>query len=161
MGLFGGLFKKKGTPLGAYMSGTCVAISEVPDPTFGDEILGKGLAIIPEDGKVYAPADGTIDMVFDTKHALSMTTEDGAEVLIHVGLETVSLNGEPFTAHVAAGDHVRQGALLLEADLQMIREKGCPVITPLVICNSGEFSSIETMTGKKVKPGDEILTYIK
>ncbi|MFR5602410.1 MAG: PTS glucose transporter subunit IIA [Lachnospiraceae bacterium] len=161
MGLFDGLFKKKGNAMGAYMEGKCVKIQEVPDPTFGDEILGKGIAIIPTDGKVYAPADGEIAMVFDTKHAVSLITGDGAELLIHIGLETVSLNGEPFKAHVAAGDKVKKGDLLIEADLDMIQEKGCPIITPLVVCNSDDFSSIEGLTDKQVKVGDDVLVLNK
>ena len=104
------LFKKKadGFEIGAPVKGKAVPISEVNDPTFGDEILGKGVAIIPADGKIYAPADGKIELLFDTMHAVSMTTDDGVELLVHIGLETVTLKGKHFTAHKATGDTVHQ-----------------------------------------------------
>ena len=103
-----GLFKskEKGSILHSPCNGKVVPITEVPDPTFAEKILGDGFAVIPEEGKVYAPADGEITMVFDTLHAVTMTTTQGVEVLIHIGLDTVNLKGEPFTAHVKAGDKV-------------------------------------------------------
>ena len=97
-----GFGKKKGEVLGAPVEGEAVELSKVSDPTFGEEILGKGVAIIPSVGRTVAPVDGTIEMVFDTKHAISMTSDSGIEILIHIGLDTVTLKGEPFTAHVAA-----------------------------------------------------------
>ena len=114
MGLFD-IFKKKddGIVLGAPMKGKCVSIREVPDPTFGEEILGKGIAIIPSDGRVYAPADGVVSTVFPTGHAVGVTTPDGAELLIHIGLDTVELKGEPFTIKVSADQNVKKGDLLI------------------------------------------------
>ena len=102
------LFKKKsdGIVIGAPGKGKAVPISEGNDPTFGEEILGKGVAIIPADGKIYAPADGEVAMVFDTLHAVTLTSTQGAEILIHIGLDTVTLKGETLKAHVAAGDKV-------------------------------------------------------
>ena len=101
-----GLFKskEKGSILHSPCNGKVVPITEVPDPTFAEKILGDGFAVIPAEGKVYAPADGEITMVFDTLHAVTMTTTQGIEVLIHIGLDTVNLKGEPFTAHVKAGE---------------------------------------------------------
>lgn len=158
MGLFDSLFKKEnGILIGAPMKGTCVSIQEVPDPTFGEEILGKGVAIIPADGKVYAPADGVISTLFPTGHAVGMTTDDGVEILVHVGLETVSLEGKPFTVHTEMDAKVKKGDLLLEADLKAIEGAGLKIITPVVICNTPDYANIETMTGKEVVPGDDVL----
>lgn len=158
MGLFD-MFKKKdvGSVLGAHMKGRCVSIKEVPDPTFGDEILGKGVAIIPDDGHVYAPADGEISTVFPTGHAVGLTTFEGAELLIHVGLDTVELKGEPFETKVEQGQRVKKGDLLLVADLDMIRAKGKEIITPLVICNTDAYSNVEVFVDKDVEPGDEVM----
>ncbi len=103
-------------------------------------MLGKGAAIIPTVGKVVAPMDGTIAMVFDTKHAISMTSESGIEILIHIGLDTVSLKGEPFTAHVASGDQVKAGDLLLEFDIEAIKAAGLDTVSPIVICNTPDYS---------------------
>ena len=104
--------KRKGNCIGSPCKGKAVALTEVPDPTFSEKILGDGFAVIPSEGKIYAPADGEVTVVFDTLHAITMTTDQGAELLIHIGLDTVTLKGAPFTAHVAAGDHVKKGDLL-------------------------------------------------
>lgn len=158
MGLFD-KFKKKDTAvlLGAHMKGKCVSIKEVPDPTFGEEILGKGIAVIPSDGRVYAPADGVISTVFPTGHAVGMTTPDGTELLIHIGLDTVELKGEPFEIRVQNEQNVKKGDLLIAADLEKIRAAGKDIITPMVICNSDAYSSIEAFTGKEVEPGDDVM----
>lgn len=100
--------KRKGNCIGSPCKGKAVALTEVPDPTFSEKILGDGFAVIPSEGKIYAPADGEVTVVFDTLHAITMTTDQGAELLIHIGLDTVTLKGAPFTAHVAAGDHVKR-----------------------------------------------------
>ena len=114
--------KDKGIEIGAPVKGKAVPISQVSDPTFGEEILGKGVAIQPEDGKIYAPADGTIEMLFDTKHAVSMTTTEGVELLVHIGLDTVALKGEHFTAHKGNGDAVKKGEPgVLKMDPAIIR----------------------------------------
>ena len=105
--------KSKENVLYAPCKGKVVPLSEVPDPTFSEKILGDGFAVIPSEGKIYAPADGEIAMVFDTLHAITLTSSSGAEILIHIGLDTVTLKGAPFTAHVAAGDQVKKGDLLI------------------------------------------------
>ena len=156
-----GFGKKKGEVLGAPIEGEAIALSEVNDPTFGEEILGKGVAIIPSVGKVVAPVDGTIEMVFDTKHAISMRSESGIEILIHVGLDTVTLKGEPFEAHVAAGDKVKAGDLLLDFDIEAIKAAGLETVAPMVICNTADYSDIQAMAGKTVKLLDEVLTVTK
>lgn len=161
MGLFDVFKKDSGITVGAPIAGKCVSIKEVPDPTFADEILGKGIAIIPTDGKVYAPADGVITTVFSTGHAVAMTTTDGAEVLIHVGLETVTLEGKPFKIHTEMDAKVKKGDLLLEADLKAIEEAGLKIITPMVICNTADFKEVSETTGMDVVAGDTVLTIKK
>jgi len=152
-------FKKKeeGIVIAAPIKGKVVELSEVNDPTFAEGMLGKGVAIIPEEGKVYAPADGEISLLFDTLHAVSVTTTDGAEILIHVGLDTVSLKGTAFQAFVKAGDSVKKGELLLEADLQAITEAGLDTITPILICNSKECKEVSMVKSGKVTTEDCIL----
>lgn len=118
--LFGG--EEKGPKvIVAPVNGTAVPMSQVNDPTFSQEILGKGTAVVPSDGKVVAPADGMVTMVFDTKHAISIQTDSGAELIIHIGLDTVQLKGQFFDAHVKAGDKVKQGDLLLDFDIDKIK----------------------------------------
>ena len=124
MGFFDKLFGKKLEGIYAQIAGKAVAITEVPDPTFAEGMLGNGIAIEPADGKVYAPCDATVDMMFDTGHAVSLVTDSGAEVLIHVGLETVGLEGKPFTVHVHNGDKVKKGQLMIEVDLNAVKEAG-------------------------------------
>lgn len=152
-------FKKrpKNPAIGSPVKGRAVPLSEVNDPTFAEEMLGKGMAVIPSEGKIYAPADGVIEMVFDTMHAVSMTTDLGAEVLVHVGLDTVKLGGDGFKSHVKAGDRVKMGDLMLEADLEKIKAAGYDTITPVVVCNTDDFTSVEGMTGKDVNPGDDVI----
>lgn len=144
--------------LGAPAAGRAVSIKEVNDPTFAEEILGKGVAVIPSEGKIYAPADGEIGMVFDTLHAVSLTTEYGAEVLIHVGLDTVKMKGEGFEGHVKAGDKVKKGDLLLTVDLEKVKAAGYDIITPMLICNTGDYASVEAMADKQVAAGDDVLS---
>lgn len=156
-----GFGKKKGIVIGAPIEGKAVAISEVSDPTFGEEILGKGIAVIPTVGKVVAPVDGTIEMVFDTKHAITMTSDDGVEILIHIGLDTVTLQGSPFTTHVEAEQKVKAGDLLLEFDIEAIKAAGLDTISPLVICNSGDYKEVTADAGKDVNVLDEVLTLMK
>ncbi len=156
-----GLFKKKikepKDRITAPVSGYAVKSSEIPDPTFSQEMLGKGLAIRPSEGKLYAPCDGTVTMVFRTKHAIGLLSDHGTEILIHVGLDTVSLKGEPFIAHVRNGDKVRKGDLLLEFDMRMIEAVGLNTIVPVIITNSNTYSEIICETDKDVSAGDELI----
>ena len=149
--------KDKVIEIGAPVKGKAVPISQVSDPTFGEEILGKGVAIQPADGKIYAPADGTIEMLFDTKHAVSMTTTEGVELLVHIGLDTVALKGEHFTAHKGNGDAVKKGDLLISVDLEAVKAAGYDVITPMVVCNTSDYQTVEAVTGSDVNPGDTVL----
>ena len=161
MGFFKKLFGKKTDDFYAPMAGKAVPITEVPDPTFAECMLGNGIAIEPAEGKVYAPCDATVDMMFDTGHAVSLVADCGAEVLIHVGLETVSLEGKPFTVHVANGDKVTKGQLLLEADLEAIKAAGLPTITPMLICNTDEYPTFNTFVGKEVTNEDVVIALAK
>ena len=162
MGIFSKLFGKNEEKLNpnhlyAPMAGAAVSVSEVPDPTFAEGMLGDGIAIIPTDGKVCAPCDATVDMMFTTGHAVSLVADCGAEILIHVGLETVSLEGKPFTIHAANGDKVKKGQLLIEADLDAVKAAGLPTITPMVICNTDAYSTFNTIVGKDVTNNDVVI----
>ena len=152
-------FKKKETEhiIGSPAKGKAVPLKEVNDPTFAEEMLGKGAAVIPEEGKIYAPADGEIGMVFDTLHAVSMTTDFGAEILIHIGLDTVKMKGDGFTGHVKAGDHVKKGDLLLEVDLEKVKTAGYDTITPVLVCNTPDYASVEGIQADAVNAGDDLI----
>ena len=156
-------FKKKENRfvLGAPVKGKAVPLKEVSDPTFAEEMLGKGMAVIPSEGKIYAPADGEIGMVFDTLHAVSMTADSGAEILIHVGIDTVQMNGDGFTGHVKAGDQVKKGQLLLEVDLEKVKAAGYDTVTPMLVCNTPDYASVEGITGNDVDPGDDAVVIEK
>ena len=153
--------KEKNNVIGSPVKGKAVPLKEVSDPTFAEEMLGKGAAVIPEDGKFYAPADGEIGMVFDTLHAVSMTTDFGAEILIHIGLDTVKMKGEGFTGHVKAGDHVKKGDLLLEVDVEKVKAAGYDTVTPMLVCNTPDYASVEGITGNDVDPGDDAVVIEK
>ena len=161
MGFFDKLFGKKLEGIYAPIAGKAVAITEVPDPTFAEGMLGNGIAIEPADGKVYAPCDATVDMMFDTGHAVSLVTASGAEILIHVGLETVGLEGKPFTVHVANGDKVKKGQLMIEVDLDAVKEAGLPTITPVLICNTDDYPTFNTTIGKEVTNADVVIELAK
>ena len=161
MGFFKKLFGKKTDDFYAPMAGKAVPITEVPDPTFAEGMLGNGIAIEPAEGKVYAPCDATVDMMFTTGHAVSLVAECGAEILIHIGLETVSLEGKPFTVHIANGDKVKKGQLLIEADLEAIKAAGLPTITPMLICNTDDYPTFNTFVGKDVTNADVVFELAK
>lgn len=161
MGLFKKLFGKPVNGVYAPMAGNAVPVSEVPDPVFAEGMMGNGIAIEPTDGKVYAPCDATVDVMFDTGHAVSLVADTGAEILIHVGLETVSLEGKPFKVHIAKGDKVKKGQLMIEADLEAIKAAGLKTITPVVVCNHDEYSTFHTITGKTVTTDDVVIEYAK
>ena len=157
MGFFKKLFGKKTDDFYAPMAGKAVPITQVPDPTFSEGMLGNGIAIEPVEGKVYAPCDATVDMMFETGHAVSLVADCGAEVLIHVGLETVTLKGKHFTIHAANGDKVKKGDLLIEFDLEAIKAEGFNTITPMVICNSDAYTTFNTHVGKAVTSADVVI----
>lgn len=157
MGFFQKLFGKSTNDLYAPMAGKAVSITEVPDPTFAEGMLGNGIAIEPAEGKVYAPCDATVDMMFTTGHAVSLVADFGAEILIHVGLETVSLEGKPFTVHAANGDKVKKGQLLIKVDLEAVKAAGLQTITPMVICNTDAYPTFHTIVDKDVTNDDVVI----
>lgn len=140
------------------LNGELKPLSEVNDPTFSGEILGKGVAVIPAEGKLYAPFDGEVSMVFETKHAIGLQKDD-VEMLIHIGLETVSLEGKYFQAKVQAGDKIKKGDLLIEFDLDAIAKEGFDTITPVIVSNADDFANVaaEKTTGLAVA-GAHLLT---
>ena len=154
-GLFGG---DAGIEIAAPAAGQVVPLAEVPDPTFAQGILGQGAAIQPSEGRIVAPADGRIDMMFDTGHAVSMTTADGAEVLIHVGIDTVQLKGQHYKACCKNGDTVKKGDTLIEFDPAAIQAAGYQTVTPVIVCNADSFAEVKTAAAGAVKAGDVLLT---
>ena len=123
--------------------GEVIALSEIPDETFASGVLGDGVGVKPSEGKVYAPFDGTVSTVFDTKHAIGLTAEDGTELLIHVGIETVTLKGKPFRVHVESGQKIKKGALLIEFDIDKITEAGLSTVSAVIVTDSTENKMIE------------------
>ena len=120
-------------------------------------MLGKGFAIVPSEGKVYAPFDGTLDLFYDTKHALGMTSSDGIEMLIHVGLNTVELDGKYYTAHAESGDTIKKGQLLLEFDIAKIKEAGYETVTPVIITNADNYSEIHVEKTGTIKAAEKAI----
>ena len=139
------------------LTGTIIPLSEVHDEVFASEMMGKGCAIIPEEGKVYAPFDGKVVGLLDSHHAVGMESTDGVEVLIQVGVDTVKLNGRCFTIHVEEGEQVKKGQLLLEFDIPGIKEAGYEVTTPVIITNSDEFHDVQMKAEGQVTAGTQIL----
>ncbi len=145
----------------APLTGEAVALSEVNDPTFSEEIMGKGMAIIPTEGKVVSPINGTVAMIFETKHAIALVDENGVELLIHVGLDTVKLGGNYFTAHAKVGDKVKVGTPLVDFNLQAIKDEGYDCITPVIVTNAMEYENILAIDNKAVTMGEEVIKVIK
>ena len=142
------------------MNGELVPLSEVADPVFSGGILGEGVAIRPADGKVYAPADGEVSATMESKHAIGIKADNGAEILIHIGLDTVNLNGEGFTMHCSMGDRVKEGDLLMECDLALIKSRGYDDITPVLISNSAQYVSVKAAEQKEIHVGDVLVTAV-
>lgn len=139
------------------LTGKVIPLSEVKDEVFSSEAMGKGCAVIPEEGKVYAPFDGTIVGLLESHHAVGMESENGIEILIHVGMDTVKLNGKHFICHVEEDQYVKKGQLLLEFDMEAIKKAGYEITTPVIITNSDEFASVETEVSGKVSHGEQLL----
>lgn len=142
----------------APVSGKIVALSQVPDPVFSDKVLGDGIAIIPSEGKIYSPVTGTVASVAATRHAYGFSCENGVEILVHFGLETVGLQGEGFTPHVKEGDQVKAGDLVAEVDMKLLESKGINPITPVLICDSPEEMKMEVCEGNVKAGKDTVLT---
>ena len=142
------------------VEGHVIDLNDVNDEMFSGEVLGKGIAVIPQDGKIYAPADGVISATFETKHAIGLTTDKGVEILIHIGIDTVKLYGRPFVQYVTKGQTVKQGDLLLEVDLTQIKEAGLDATTMVVVTNSSNYLEIIPTQQKNVTKKDSLLTII-
>ena len=149
--------KNKILEIKAPISGKAVPLSEVPDPVFSEKMMGDGLAIIPAEGKIYSPVNGEIIMVSATKHAYGILADDGTELLIHFGLETVELNGEGFNVLVKSGDKVKVGDIISEVDYEKLKEKNINMITPVLICNGSEDQKINCTYGNVEKGKDVII----
>ena len=147
----------KDTVLSACLNGTVVPLADVKDEAFASGALGDGIAIEPTDGELVAPADGEISSTFETHHAVGMTTVDGAELLMHIGIDTVKLGGKHFTYLVNEGDKVKKGQPLIRFELEAIKAEGYPVTTPLIVCNTDDYAAVEAKASGTVKQGDALL----
>ena len=172
MGFFSNLFHKKeaapapaaktAAPAGdkivyAPLEGEMLVLSEIEDPVFSSEALGKGCAIEPSKGEIVAPFDGTIEQVAETGHAVGMMGDNGVEVLIHVGMDTVELKGKGYEPQVIVGDKVKKGQLLLKFDMAAISAAGYKLTTPVVITNTDDFTSVEPIATGKVTQGQDVI----
>ena len=142
------------------LNGEIVPLTEVKDETFASEMMGKGIAINPTEGKVVSPINGTVQMIFKTKHAIGLKSEDGAEILIHIGMDTVQLDGKHFTAHVKDGDKVKVGDTLVEFDMDAIKKEGYELVTPVIITNTMDYLEIVPKEIKSVNAGEDIITIL-
>ena len=147
----------KDTVLSACLNGTVVPLADVKDEAFASGALGDGIAIEPIDGELVAPADGEISSTFETHHAVGMTTADGAELLMHIGIDTVKLGGKHFTYLVNEGDKVKKGQPLIRFELEAIKAEGYPVTTPLIVCNTDDYAAVAAKASGAVKQGDALL----
>ena len=147
----------KDTVLSACLNGTVVPLADVKDEAFASGVLGEGIAIEPSDGELVAPADGEISSTFETHHAVGMTTADGAELLMHIGIDTVKLGGKHFTYLVNEGDKVKKGQPLIRFELEAIKAEGYPVTTPLIVCNTDDYAAVAAKASGTVKQGDALL----
>ena len=142
----------------APLSGEIIALEQVSDPVFSGKVLGDGIAIIPEDGKIYSPVNGTVTTVSSTLHAYGFSTESGLDILVHVGLETVSLKGEGFKVYIKEGDMVKAGELIAEVDLEYLKQKNISATTPVLICTGAENKLMETASGTAVAGKTSVIT---
>ncbi len=150
-------FKKKELKILSPFKCELISIKDVPDPTFNEEILGKGIAAIPMEDRVYSPVSGRITTVFHTLHAIGITTKEGIELLVHIGIDTVNLRGEWFKAAVQEGDFVKEGDLLLEVNFDELTRAGYRSESPIVICSSDKIRGIIISEPGIAQRGDVIM----
>ncbi|MDB2109697.1 beta-glucoside-specific PTS transporter subunit IIABC [Clostridium paraputrificum] len=148
---------EKRNKINSPVEGTVKSLKEASDKTFAEEMLGKGALIIPREGKIFSPVDGTLETLFPTKHAMGLISNDGVEILIHVGMDTVNLQGKYFKAHKNAGDKVKTGELILEFDIEKIKEEGYSLETPVVVTNSNSYNKVELLHEGIVRKDQELL----
>ncbi|MBQ7398989.1 MAG: PTS transporter subunit EIIC [Clostridia bacterium] len=141
----------------SHLTGRVVALSDVKDEAFSAKILGEGVAVVPDEGILHSPCDGRIEKVFDTKHALNIVSDEGCEILLHIGLDTVKLSGKFFTVHVKDGDKIHKGDKLITFDLKSIKKEGFDITTPMVICNSEDYEEIRTVCKDNVSAGEKAI----
>ena len=151
---------EEGEEIASPLKGTLVPLSEINDTVFSSGAMGPGIAVLPSEGKVYAPADGTVSMLFDTLHAIGFVTEKGTEILIHVGMDTVKLDGKYFTAHTESGEEVKKGDLLLEFDMEKIKEEGYELSTPVIVTNPDEAGEVRVSEEGDVDPDDTVIRIV-
>lgn len=137
-----------------------IPLNQVNDHVFSQELLGKGIAVEPSEGRIYAPFDGKVAMLFHTSHAIGLVSDSSVEVLIHVGIDTVNLEGKHFTPKVKSSDRFNQGDVLLEFDIQAIKDEGYEVTTPVIITNSDDFDVVTMKNLEEVDTEDSIF-YLK
>lgn len=149
--------ESKNEVLYSHLNGTVIELEKVEDEVFSAKVLGDGIAVEPVEGKLYAPCDGKVDMVFDTKHAVNLVSQSGCEVLLHIGIDTVKLNGEFFEAHVTDGQEIKKGDLLISFDIDGIKNAGYKITTPMIICNTDDYTSINAAATGSICVGDKLL----
>lgn len=152
---------KKKLQIAATQNGESVELDLVPDPVFSERLLGDGVAIIPADNEVKSPVSGEVVQVFDSLHAYSIRSDDGLEILVHIGINTVELGGEGFTPKVKDGDRVAKGEILCLADIKLIKEKGYDIFTLIIITNSDDLKSLDILKGKVVGGETPVMEYLK
>lgn len=140
------------------IDGKVISLDKVNDGVFSEGMLGKGIAIEPSIGRAVSPINGVVSTVFETKHAIGLTSDDGIEILIHIGIDTVKLNGEHFNTHVKSGDKVKVGDILVEFDIEKIKEAGYPIVTPVIITNTDSYENIEILVYGSVKEEEKLLS---
>ncbi|HZG71786.1 MAG TPA: PTS glucose transporter subunit IIA [Chondromyces sp.] len=139
------------------VTGKVVSLDEVPDPVFSQKMMGDGVAVEPSEGRVVSPVDGEILQVFPTKHAIGIKAANGTEILIHIGLETVGMQGEGFEGHVSQGDRVKKGDTLVTFDLNLVKEKASATVTPVIITNGDAMAGLDKTNGINVTAGQDVI----
>lgn len=145
------------TVLFSPLSGRVIPLENVEDEAFSSKVLGDGIAVEPDDGRLFAPCDGKVEMVFDTKHAINIVSVTGCEILLHIGIDTVKLNGKYFKTHVSNGQAIHKGDLLISFDIAEIKKAGYKITTPMIICNTEQYSAISAKTSGGIRMGEELL----
>ena len=155
------IFKKRsGKELAAVTDGKCIPLEQVNDPAFAGKTMGDGIAIIPEKNVIVAPCDGVLTMVATTRHAFGMTREDGLEIMVHIGIDTVALQGEGFTVHAEAGASLKKGEPVISYDEQMMKERGIDMSTMLILLNQEDYEVVEMQQDAHVQSGtDAVIKY--
>lgn len=156
-----GIFSKKAIEIKSPINGRIIPIEDVPDQVFAQKMVGDGVAIEAAEGSVVSPVDGEVVQIFPTKHAIGLRTQEGIEILIHVGIDTVNMKGEGFVALIEKGDKVKIGQELVKFDLNLVKEKAKSVISPVIITNFNEMASVEKSSGTASKGKDTIIKVVK